>query len=206
MENEYRTIARKSPEILYKDRKSKFYAQAFPIESESEVAAILEAIRDAHKGAGHVCYAWRLGLSGEHYRANDDGEPANSAGMPIYGQIRALDITQVLVTVAREFGGVKLGVGGLIQAYKTAAKLALDEASVVVRQVKETLQIDFEYPDMDKVMRSISQIEAEIVKQDMSMSCSLIIRLPKSRVAELEQMLSAHHKVVISDLNQEANG
>lgn len=206
MENEYRTIAGKGPEILYKERKSKFFAQAFPIESEDEVAAILETIREVHKGAGHVCYAWRLGLSGEHYRANDDGEPANSAGMPIYGQIRALDITQVLVTVAREFGGVKLGVGGLIQAYKTAAKLALDETKVVVRQVQETLQINFEYPDMDKVMRTISQIDAEIIEQEMSMSCSLLIKLPKSRVAALEQMLSANHKVAISTLDQDTNG
>lgn len=205
MENEYRTIRARSPEILYKDRKSKFFAQAFPIYAETEVQTILEEIRDAHKSAGHVCYAWRLGASGEHYRANDDGEPANSAGMPIFGQLRAVDITHVLVTVAREFGGVKLGVGGLIQAYKTAARMALDESEIIVRQVKESFRIDFEYPDMDKVMRTISQIDAEIVEQEMSMSCSLEIVLPKKRVAEMEQLLTPGPSISITPLNKKSS-
>lgn len=200
MEDSYRTIRRSGPEILFKEKKSKFYAQAFPLATESEVQEILDRVRKSHPGAGHVCYAWRLGPMGEHYRANDDGEPANSAGMPIFGQLRAVDLTHVLVTVTREFGGVKLGVGGLIQAYKTAARMALDEADVTVHLIKDTFRLEFGYPDLDKVMRMISQLDADILQQDMKMSCSITLSLPKGKVDEMYQLMKPHHEVRIQSI------
>ncbi|HET8855287.1 MAG TPA: YigZ family protein, partial [Salinimicrobium sp.] len=129
----YKTLARPSEEFLLKEKNSKFFARAFPVSSQEEVKEILEEIQKTHHKAGHHCYAWQLGREEEefHYRANDDGEPGNSAGMPIYGQIQSFGLTQVMIVVTRYFGGVKLGVGGLIQAYKNAAKMALEESQII---------------------------------------------------------------------------
>lgn len=123
----YKTIAQPSEEILIKEKKSKFYGYAFPIRHEEEVKNIIENLRTKHPSANHVCYAWQIGAENPTYRANDDGEPNNTAGMPIYGQIQSFDLTNVLVAVARIFGGTKLGVGGLISAYREAAKPGLGE-------------------------------------------------------------------------------
>lgn len=131
----YKTLHRPSEGILYKDRKSKFYAQVFPIRSEDDVKPIVEELRKKYHTANHVCYAWQLGTENPIYRANDDGEPNNSAGMPIYGQIQSFDVTNVLITVTRIFGGTKLGVGGLIQAYKTAAQMALENSKIVKKSL-----------------------------------------------------------------------
>jgi len=169
----YKTVARESPEILYKDRKSKFHASVFPIESQAEVRPIVEALRKKYHTANHVCYAWQLGWKDISYRANDDGEPNNSAGMPIYGQIQAFGVTNVLLCVTRIFGGTKLGVGGLVQAYRTAAQLALESAQIVERTVMTRFTIHFGYPDMDRVMRVIKQKELEILSQNFGVDCEM---------------------------------
>jgi uncharacterized YigZ family protein len=131
----YKTIEKPSEEILFKEKKSKFYGYAFPIATEDEVKPILEALKKKHHTANHVCYAWQLGVKNQSYRANDDGEPNNSAGMPIYGQILSFEVTDVLVAVTRIFGGTKLGIGGLISAYKTGAQMALENAKIIEKTI-----------------------------------------------------------------------
>ncbi|WP_350285534.1 YigZ family protein [uncultured Croceitalea sp.] len=175
----YRTLAKPSEVILYKDRKSKFYGYAFPINNESEVKPIIDGLRKQHHTAGHVCYAWQLGTTSISYRANDDGEPNNSAGMPIYGQIKAFELTNVLVAIPRIFGGTKLGVGGLIQAYKTAAQLALENASVITKTIEAAFLVTFDYSEMDKVMRIVKQQHLDVVAQKMELHCELEVRCRK---------------------------
>lgn len=194
-EDAYRTVTKTSPEILYKDRKSKFYAQVHPIASEDDVKPIVKELRKKYHTANHVCYAWQLGTENPMYRANDDGEPNNSAGMPIYGQIQSFDVTNVLITVTRIFGGTKLGVGGLIQAYKTAAQMALESAKIVKKTIKTKLRLQFEYPAMDIVMRTIKQKNLDIVSQKMELDCELVISVRLSESEEVFQLFDEIHGV-----------
>lgn len=196
----YKTIAQPSEEILYKDRKSKFLAQAFPIASEDDVKPIIEELRKKHHTANHVCYAWQLGEQHRSYRANDDGEPNNSAGMPIYGQLQSFDLTNVLVTVTRIFGGTKLGVGGLIQAYRTAAQMALEDAKIVERVVESQFKLQFGYPEMDKVMRTIKQKNLTIVSQKMEMDCELVISVRLSEAEDIQLLFEEMQDVVVLTL------
>lgn len=182
----YRTVATVSPEILFKERKSKFFASVFPLGSEDEVRPIVEELRKKHPTANHVCYAWQLGWKDPAHRVNDDGEPNNSAGMPIYGQIQAFGLTNVLLTVTRVFGGTKLGVGGLIQAYRTAAQMALEHAQIVERTVETHFELKFNYPVMDRVMRIVKQKNLRIISQKMDLDCQLVLSV---RLGEAEQVL-----------------
>ncbi|WP_136465586.1 IMPACT family protein [Flagellimonas onchidii] len=184
----YKTLSEPSPEILFKERKSKFFGYAYPISNENEVKPIIESLRKKHHTANHVCYAWQLGEKNVVYRANDDGEPNNSAGMPIYGQIQSFEVTNVLVAVARIFGGTKLGVGGLIQAYRTAAQMALESASIIEKIVTTHFVLLFNYPEMDKVMRTIKQRGIKIVLQKMELKCELVISVRESE-AELTKQI-----------------
>lgn len=183
MENSdiYKTLAKPTNEILFKEKKSKFYGYAYPITSEDEVKAIIEGLRKKHHTANHVCYAWQLGVSTFSYRANDDGEPNNSAGMPIYGQIQSFELTNVLVAVARIFGGTKLGVGGLISSYRRAAQMALEESSIVEKTIKAYIEIKFGYAVIDTVMRIIKQNQLEIVSQQFEMDCALTVSTAKNQ-------------------------
>ena len=183
MENSdtYKTLAKPTNEILFKEKKSKFYGYAYPITSEDEVKAIIEGIRKKHHTANHVCYAWQLGVSTISYRANDDGEPNNSAGMPIYGQIQSFELTNVLVAVARIFGGTKLGVGGLISSYRKAAQMALEESRIIEKTIKAYIEIKFGYAVLDTVMRIIKQNKLEIESQQLEMDCSLTVSTTKSK-------------------------
>ncbi|UII78000.1 YigZ family protein [Flagellimonas sp. HMM57] len=196
----FKTIAKPSDEILYKDRKSKFYGYAFPITSEDAIKPIIEMLRKKHHTANHVCYAWQLGEKTYSYRANDDGEPNNSAGMPIYGQIQAFEITNVLVAVARIFGGTKLGVGGLIQAYRTAAQIALENASIVEKTIASFFELHFEYPIMDKVMRIIKQKGITIVSQKMELTCILTISVRESEGKQIKILFDEMQHIAIKAL------
>ena len=195
----YKTLAKPTKEILFKEKKSKFFSSAYPIVSEDEVKPIIESLRKKHRTANHICFAWQLGVCDVLYRANDDGEPNNSAGMPIYGQIKSFGITNVLVVVARIFGGTKLGVGGLISAYRTAAQLALEEALIVERRVKVLLEIKFDYPVMDKVMRVIKNHNLEIVSQKLEMDCILTLSVPKSKSQKVKKIFNHHHSISIHE-------
>jgi uncharacterized YigZ family protein len=175
----FKTIASTSTEILFKEKNSKFFGYAFPITSEDEVKSIVNNLRKQHFGAGHFCYAFQLGTDTVSFRANDDGEPSNSAGMPIYGQIQSFGLTNVLVVVVRFFGGVKLGVGGLIFAYKTAAQMALEESVILEKTIDVHFQISFDYKNMNKVMRIIKEKNLEIISQQMKESCEIIIATRK---------------------------
>ena len=197
----YKTLSKPSDEILFKEKKSKFFGYAFPIENQVEVKSIIEAIKKKHHTAGHVCYAWQLGVEVIRYRANDDGEPNNSAGLPIYGQIQAFEITNVLVAVARIFGGTKLGVGGLIGAYRNSAQMTLENAEFITKVMQQQFLLSFDYPEMDKVMRVIKQNSWEIISQEMKMNCQIVISIRNNDVEQLNYTFQQFHKVVIKKTN-----
>jgi uncharacterized YigZ family protein len=165
----YITIAKATEEILFKEKSSKFFGYAFPIQSEEEVKPIIEQLRKLHPHAVHYCYAYQIGTEKISYRANDDGEPSNTAGAPIYGQIQSFGLTNVLLVVVRFFGGIKLGVGGLISAYKTTAQLVLEEAEIIEKTIDISFLISFDYKNMNKVMRVIKDKKLDIVTQTMEL-------------------------------------
>jgi len=197
----YKTLRSQSNEVLFKEKKSKFYGYAYPILSEEEVKPIIEELRKRHHTANHVCYAWQLGVEDIKYRANDDGEPNNSAGMPIYGQIQSFGVTNVLVAIARIFGGTKLGVGGLMSAYKTTAQMALETADIIEKTLKQQFLLSFDYPEMDKVMRTIKQYQLEIVSQEMGMDCSLVISVRKQDADRTAELFSLMHPLKVKRLD-----
>jgi uncharacterized YigZ family protein len=173
---------------LYKEKGSKFIGYVFPIASEDEVKIYIDELKKKHHSARHWCYAWQIGVEDVQYRANDDGEPNNSAGQPIYGQILSKEITNILVVVVRYFGGTKLGVGGLITAYKTAAKLILDEVIIVEKTIDVNFQIIFEYKDMNKVMRIVKENNIEILQHKMGLNCDYIISIRKKHAEKVENL------------------
>lgn len=175
----YHTLLQQSEEVLFKEKNSKFYATAFPVTSEDEVKNILTILRKKHFGAGHFCYAFQLGTEKIQFRTNDDGEPNNSAGAPIYGQIQSFNVTNVLVVIVRFFGGTKLGVSGLISAYKTAAQMALENAEIIVKTINIHYLISFDYKNMNKVMRLIKEKNLTIVSQKMEENCEIEISIRK---------------------------
>lgn len=170
MKDTYNTIAFSSEETLFKEKNSKFFGYAFPIESEDEVKPITDRLRKQHPNACHYCYAYQLGVDSITYRANDDGEPSNTAGMPIYGQIQSFGVTNVLLVVVRIFGGVKLGVGGLISAYRASAQLTLETCAIIEKTIDIHYTISFDYKNMNKVMRVIKEKKLEIVAQEMEIN------------------------------------
>ena len=153
---------------------------AYPITAEDEVKPILFLLRKQHPNAVHFCYAYQLGAEQITYRANDDGEPSGSAGMPIYGQLLSFGITNVLLVIVRYFGGVKLGVGGLISAYKTAAQLSLESAIIVEKTIDVVYVAQFDYAHLNKVMRVIKEKNLEILSQKMDMQCEIALATRKS--------------------------
>ncbi len=175
----YKTLATASPEVLFKEKNSKFYGYAFPVTTEEEIKIHLEHLKKEHFSARHWCYAYQIGTTKIQYRANDDGEPNNSAGMPIYGQIQSFGVTNVLVVVVRYFGGVKLGVGGLISAYREGAKLALEATTIIEKTIDIHYLITFDYKNMNKVMRIIKEKNLNIVAQNMQENCQIEISTRK---------------------------
>ncbi len=186
---------------LYKVKGSKHFGYAYNARSEEEIAGLLEKVKAEHHSARHVAYAWRLGIEKEHYRANDDGEPANSAGKPILGQIEKYDLTDVLIAVVRYFGGTKLGVGGLIDAYRTAAQMAIDDATVVEKQLLAHFKIHFEYDRMSEVMLAIRVNAWENFDPDFRQSCSIKIAILPEKKDEIELAFQA-----FSDIRREYLG
>ncbi len=179
LKDTYRTLAHPGEETLFKEKSSKFFSYAFPVTTEDEVKIFMEEIKKKHNSARHWCYAFQLGTEKIQYRANDDGEPSNSAGMPIYGQIQSFDITNVLIIVVRYFGGIKLGVGGLISAYRTGAQLALEASEIIEKTIDVHFLVSFDYKNMNKVMRVIKEKNLDIVNQKMEMSCEIEIKTRK---------------------------
>lgn len=195
----YLTIAERS-EGLYKEKGSKFIGIAIPCYSEEEAKFYLGEWRKEHHQARHLCYAYRFGIKGEMWRANDDGEPGNSAGAPILGQIDSFELTNVLIGVVRYYGGTKLGVGGLINAYRTAAKEALSAAHIVKKEVRNWFKITFEYPDMVEVMNRLNKIDIEIKEKEFDVNCVMVIGVPVESLIDLEKELDEFKTVNIATL------
>ena len=187
----------------FRDRGSKFLAFAFPIRNEADVRTYLDALRVQHPKAVHHCYAYRLGLDRNNYRANDDGEPGGSAGRPILNVLYSRDLTNVLVVVVRYFGGTLLGVPGLINAYKTATMAALDEAAIIEQTVNETYRVRYPFEQMNEVMRLVKEQQLSVLKQDYDTACILDIEVRKSLVGSvLERLAKLEGVEVRSDLLQ----
>lgn len=187
----YKTLLKPSEEILFKEKNSKFFGYSFPITSEEDAKVHIETLKKQHHAARHWCYAYQLGLK-EHeliYRTNDDGEPSNSAGMPIYGQIQSFELTNVLIVVVRYFGGVKLGVGGLISAYRTAAQMTLENSIIVEKTIDFKLSLKFDYPLLNTVMRVIKEENLNIAFQEMEMSCKLVLTVRKNDLQKIKNRL-----------------
>lgn len=185
----YKTIEAAS-EGLYKEKGSKFLAFAHPVNTVEEVKTHLESYRKTYYDARHVCYAYSIGPEGEEFRANDDGEPSGTAGRPILGQIQSFGLTNVLVVVIRYFGGILLGTGGLVVAYKSAAADALQAAIVLEKTVDADFKIRFEFPFMNDVMRIVKQLDVQIVEQGYEMDCIMQLRIRKNDAPRLEDALS----------------
>jgi uncharacterized YigZ family protein len=200
MEDTYKTIAAPSSEILFKEKNSKFFGYAFPIQSELAIKPIIDNLRKQHPQAVHYCYAYQIGTDTKIYRTNDDGEPSNTAGMPIYGQIQSFGVTNVLIVVVRIFGGVKLGVGGLISAYRNAAEMTLESSAIIVKTIDIHFEIAFDYKNINKVMRVIKEKKVEIVSQKLEMNCQIEILTRKKNVEMIYDIFTTMFEVKIKQL------
>lgn len=180
----YNTIE-KDGEGLFKDRGSKFIARAFPVETEEQVKEILAELRKEYYDARHHCYAYRINPEGEQFRSNDDGEPSGTAGKPILNQLLSKELMNVLVVVIRYFGGTKLGVSGLINAYKTATNEALNNVSIVKRFIYRQIEIRFEYPLMNSVMKLVKEEGVEMLEQNFDLNCVIKIQVKKSGLEKI---------------------
>ncbi|KEO74652.1 YigZ family protein [Anditalea andensis] len=180
---------KEASEGLYKEKGSKFLAFAFPVSDDHEIKEKLDTLRKKYYDARHHCYAYMLGKDKENYRTNDDGEPNHSAGDPILGQIRSKDLTNVLIVVVRYFGGTKLGVGGLINAYKTAAAEAIQANEIITEMVTKNIRFTFDYLDMNEVMRLIKEYDLEIKKQEFDNTCTMTIRVREANFDKFMERL-----------------
>jgi len=200
MENDtYKTLSGPSEETLFKEKSSKFFGYAFPVSTEEEVKSILEEMKKQHNSARHWCYAFQIGTDKIYYRANDDGEPNNTAGLPIYGQIQSFGVTNVLVVSVRYFGGVKLGVGGLISAYRTSAQMALEASDIIERTIDVYYSVKFGYHDMNRVMRVIKEKNIDIVSQKMEMDCEIVIATRKKNAPMVLEAFENLYTVIIEN-------
>ncbi len=197
----YKTIESLS-EGIYKEKGSKFIGYAVACYSEDEAKIHLTEWKKMHHQARHVCYAYRFGLDKKVFRANDDGEPSNSAGIPILGQIQSYDLTNVLIGVVRYFGGTKLGVGGLVQAYKAAAKDAVEEGKIIEKQVFDHFEIKFTYNEMPEIMSLVKNQLLAIEKQDFAENCLLQIAVPFAKSAFIHEVLSDNKHLEFQSLGK----
>ncbi len=191
MEDQYHTISENSVgEGYYTEKRSKFLAFAHHVETVEDVKSIVSAYRKQYYDARHCCYAYMLGPEQKAFRANDDGEPSSTAGKPILGQINSAGLTDILIVVVRYYGGVNLGTGGLIVAYRTAAADAIANATIEVRQVEETIKYDFTYPMMNDVMRIVKEMQPQVVDQQFDNTCSITLRIRKREAEQLRSRLN----------------
>ena len=190
MQDTYQTLAAPSTGE-FKDRGSKFFAYAYPAYTEAEIQAAMEEVRKLHPKARHHCYAWRLGLDGNQYRANDDGEPSGTAGRPILGQLDSFGVTNSLIVVVRYFGGTLLGTSGLINAYRASAADALAQATLIEKTVEAIYAFTFEYSLMPQIMNAVKKIELEIVHQDFGIIAILHVALQQGQKEAILLQLKA---------------
>ena len=201
LKDTYNTILKPTEEVLFKDKNSKFFGYAYPVTTEDEVKNHLAILKKQHHSARHWCYAYQIGTESIVYRANDDGEPSNSAGQPIYGQIQSFEITNVLIVVVRYFGGVKLGVGGLINAYRSAAQLALENAKIIEKTININYVITFEYKNMNKVMRIIKEKQLNIISQVLELNCKIEFSVRKNDSQPIFDLFKNLYEIKIKKIN-----
>lgn len=198
----YKTIS--GPvEINLRERSSRFLAYAWHVKTEEEINEHLDELRKEYYNATHHCYAWRLGPTGEDYRENDDGEPSGTAGRPILGQMLSYELTDILIVVVRYFGGTKLGVPGLIAAYRESAKEAIEASRIVTRTVDVYFRIYFPYLSMNDVMTTVKDIEPRILDQQFDNNCQMDVAIRKSQAEELKGRLESFERVEVEELKTE---
>ena len=190
MKFEFSTIKKPVENILLKEKGSKFIGFAFPINSETDLKKNLEKIREEHPKATHHCYAFRLGLNGENYRANDDGEPSGSAGLPIYNQLLANDLTNILLIVVRYYGGTKLGVSGLVKVYKESAKLTLEESEILIRELETIISIEFPFNQQNVIFTLLNKFDGKIQEFNASENCEINALIKTSQKENISEQLS----------------
>ncbi len=184
----YKTI-KDTSEGLYKEKGSKFIALAIPVATEEEAKKELLKTKKAFHDARHHCYAFRIGPENEYFRSSDDGEPSGTAGKPILNQILSAELFNIIVIVVRYFGGTKLGVPGLIRAYKTATREALDHAEIITKTITRSLELQFDYSQMNSVMHLVKEEKLKVIKQDFGMSCQLVIEVSRNRKKHIVEKL-----------------
>jgi uncharacterized YigZ family protein len=195
----YRTLATAS-EGIYKEKGSKFIAFAIPVRTEEDIKEAQDELRKKYHDARHHCYAWALGVERELFRANDDGEPSNSAGKPILGRLESHDLTFLLIVVVRYFGGVKLGVGGLINAYRSAAEDAILNGKIVKRKQKMVFEVLFNYDQMNDVMQVVKNADLKQLEHDFALACKLKLACPHAAFSDLKDVFLAIEGVEIVDI------
>lgn len=187
---DYQSIEKPVEDILLKEKGSKFIGFAYPVNSEDEIKERLNHLYEIHPKATHHCYAFRLGISGENYRANDDGEPSSSAGLPIYNQLLAHQITNVLVVVIRYYGGTKLGVGGLVKTYKESAKYTLEEAKIITKELESFLEIKFKFDQQNVIFSLLNRNNAQILDFDAQQICTIKAKIKSAQKESISDQLS----------------
>ena len=185
---------------IYKEKGSKFIAYAFPVYSENEVKEKRDEVRKLEHSARHHCYAYILHADKSVQRANDNGEPSSTAGKPILGQILSNDLTNILIIVVRYFGGVKLGVPGLIRSYKTGASEAIINATIITKTIKEYYEVSFKYLQMNDVMRLVKEFDLEVISTDFRINCKLVFAAEKSKATSIVEMFKKNHKLAIKEV------
>ena len=195
-DDKYQEI-KSSTKGIYKEKGSKFVAYSYPVYSEEEVKEKIEEVKRLEHAARHHCYAYILNPDKSAQRANDDGEPSSTAGKSILGQILSNDLTNLLIVVVRYFGGVKLGVPGLIRSYKTAASDSIAAAIIITKTIKEQYEVGFKYPQMNNVMRLVKEFDLEIINTDFRIDCKLIFAAPKSKANTILDTFKKNHELSI---------
>lgn len=186
----FQTIKFPVENILLKEKGSKFIGFVFPVNNVKELKNALEKIREEHPKATHHCYAFRLGMNGENYRANDDGEPSGSAGLPIYNQLLANNLTNILLIVVRYYGGTKLGVSGLVKTYKESAKLTLDEAEIITKELESDLEIEFDFHQQNVIFTLLNKFDGKIQDFLTDKKCKIIAKIKTSQKENISEQLS----------------
>ncbi|RQP10189.1 MAG: YigZ family protein [Chryseobacterium sp.] len=190
MEFEFLSIRKPVEDVVLREKGSRFLNFAYPVRNETEIKDRLAHLRNLHPKANHHCYAYRLGTNGEQYRANDDGEPNGSAGLPIYNQLLAHDVTNILLVSVRYFGGIKLGVGGLVRAYKESAKMCLQEAEIVRRELQMSLEVTFDFAQQNSIFTLLNRYDAKIINFEAAQQCLITALVRAASVEELCHQLS----------------
>lgn len=195
MQHSYTTIKSAIRDILLKEKGSKFIGFAFPVNNEKELKTALDNLREEHPKATHHCYAFRLGINGENYRANDDGEPSGSAGLPIYNQLLAHNLTNILVVIIRYYGGTKLGVSGLVKTYKESAKLTLEHAEIITKELETQLEIEFKFSQQNIIFSLLNKFDAKVLNFDAQENCKITAQLKLSEKEKISEQLSEMYEV-----------